>query len=48
MNTPPPHARHNQRDTFPPTGTAMDQAVADELDDFVSRRIAEGGAPTDF
>lgn len=27
---------------------AIDQAVRDELDDFVERRKAEGGAPTDF
>lgn len=26
----------------------MDVAIAEELDDFVQRRIAEGGAPTDF
>ncbi len=26
----------------------MDPAIAEELDDFVERRIAEGGAPTDF
>jgi trimethylamine--corrinoid protein Co-methyltransferase len=27
---------------------AMDPAIADAIDDFVARRIAEGGAPTDF
>jgi trimethylamine--corrinoid protein Co-methyltransferase len=27
---------------------AMDPAIREELDDFVERRIAEGGAPTDF
>jgi trimethylamine---corrinoid protein Co-methyltransferase len=27
---------------------AMDLAIREELDDFVNRRIAEGGAPTDF
>ncbi|MEL6266775.1 MAG: trimethylamine methyltransferase family protein [Pseudomonadota bacterium] len=26
----------------------MDDAVREELDDFVARRVAEGGAPTDF
>ncbi len=26
----------------------LDPAIAEELDDFVGRRIAEGGAPTDF
>ena len=27
---------------------AMDIAIREELNDFVERRIAEGGAPTDF
>jgi len=26
----------------------MDRQIAAELDDFVSRRVAEGGVPTDF
>ena len=26
----------------------MDPAVREELDDFVARRVAEGGVPTDF
>ena len=26
----------------------MDPAVREELDDFVARRVAEGGVPTDY
>ena len=41
------HALYRQIvDTFEPP--AMDIAIRDELSDFVTRRKAEGGAPTDF
>ena len=30
------------------TSQAMDPAIEEELDAFVARRKAEGGAPTDF